>query len=372
MTRDIFLYGTLRDAGQRAAVLGHSGTILGEGALPAHAVRTAPGTGAFPVLLEDADSEAPGLVLSATSGDLRRLDWYEAMHGYERKPVTLASGRPVEAYLGASAEAGSDEWKLETWCADWGPVVEIAAREAMAVFPDTPPGQVGRRYGMLLSQAAALVRARSEVAPGAVRKGAGRKGVEVSRSIPRHRGFFALDEIQLEHRRFDGGRESITREVFVGTDAALVLPYDPEADRVVLIEQFRTGPFRRGDRNPWCLEPVAGLVDPGESPETCARREAMEEAGVELSEIVRVPGGYPSPGVTTEFYHLFIGLADLSAYQPRTAGLAEEGEDILSHPMPLRTALSLLETGEANVLPLAYLLTWTAANRDRLRAVPRH
>ena len=372
MARDIFLYGTLRDPGQLRAVLGHDGWLLRDDGLPGHAVRSDPAHQGFPVLVADADASVPGTVIRADPDDIARLDWYEAAFGYDRRAVTLASGARADVYWPPAMETAAEPWDLSAWVASWGAAVEAAARDAMTLYPETAPGDMGRRFGMLLSRASSRLRAAAEATPGAVRRGAGRKGVTLTRTVPRHRGFFALDELHLDHRRFDGGREEVVREVFVGTDATLVLPYDPARDEVVLVEQFRSGPLRRGDPHPWCLEPVAGLIDPGETPEDCARREALEESGLALSALVAVPGGYPSPGATTEFYYLYVGLADLSDYRPRTTGMAHEGEDILTHVLSLEAALGLLETGEARVLPLAYLLTWAAAHRDRLRAARGH
>jgi len=372
VARDILLYGTLRNPGHLSAVLGHDIRPLREDRLPGHAVRTDAARKGFPVLVADEEEAAPGAVIRAGGEDLARLDWYEAAFGRDRRVVTLASGARVDAYWPSELGTAVRPWDLATWTGEWGAAVEEAAREAMTLYPGTAPGDMGRRFGMVLSRACSRLRAGAEAAPGAVRRGAGRKGIRLSRSVPRHRGFFALDEMHLDHRRFDGGREEVVREVFVGTDATLVLPYDPVRDEVVLIEQFRSGPFRRGDPHPWCLEPVAGLIDPGEGPEECARRETREEAGLALSAVVAVPGGYPSPGATTEFYYLYVGLAELADYRPRTTGMDDEGEDILTHVLSLEAALGLLETGEARVLPLAYLLTWTAAHRDRLRAASGH
>ena len=39
------------------------------------------------------------------------------------------------------------------------------------------------------------------------------------------------------------------------------------------------GPFAQDDPAPWILEPVAGMIDAGETPETAALRELREEAG---------------------------------------------------------------------------------------------
>ena len=57
-----------------------------------------------------------------------------------------------------------------------------------------------------------------------------------------HDGFYKFDALQLQHERFDGGWTGpLRRELLVQRAAVAVLPYDPEQDLVVLVEQFRTG-----------------------------------------------------------------------------------------------------------------------------------
>lgn len=99
------------------------------------------------------------------------------------------------------------------------------------------------------------------------------------------RGFYRLDRIKLRHRQFAGNMgPQLTRELFVRHDAVCVLPYDPQRDEVVLIEQFRVGAIDKA-ANPWLLELVAGLIDKDEQPEEVARREAVEEADLILVHI---------------------------------------------------------------------------------------
>ena len=74
----------------------------------------------------------------------------------------------------------------------------------------------------------------------------------------------------------------------------IVLPYDPVHDRVLLVEQFRAGPFARQEENPWCLEPIAGLIDQSKTPEEAGLRESHEEAGLTLSRLELVARSYPS------------------------------------------------------------------------------
>lgn len=183
-----------------------------------------------------------------------------------------------------------------------------------------------------------------------------------------HDGFFRMQRIALRHPLFGGGMScEVAREVFVATDAAIVLPYDPQRDRVLLVEQFRAGPYGRGDALPFCLEPVAGRVDAGEAPETAARRECAEEAGLALRDLRHVSSHYPSPGCSTEYFHCYVGLCDLPEPGQGRGGLETENEDIRTHVIPFDAAQGLLETGEANVGPLVLLLTWLAHHRASLR-----
>ena len=98
-------------------------------------------------------------------------------------------------------------------------------------------------------------------------------------------------------------------------------------------------------------------------------REAVEEAGLHLRRLVPVPGGYASPGATTEHFHLFVGLCDIDPAMEGPGGLDAEGEDIRTHVMSLDDALGLIATGEINVVPLQALLYWAALNRPSLRAL---
>ncbi|NSX55414.1 NUDIX domain-containing protein [Parasulfitobacter algicola] len=186
---------------------------------------------------------------------------------------------------------------------------------------------------------------------------------------PLFSGFFSANRLGLRHPTFNGSLCDIqTREVFIGNDAALVIPYNPIHDTVLLVEQFRMGPYARGDKKPWMLEPVAGLVDPGETPEQCAIREVEEEAGIVLSNLHPISQYYTSPGCSTDYFHSFVGLCDLSDVNHRLGGLDAEREDIFMHVLAFDDALRLIETGEAQVGPLILMLLWLDRNRERLRA----
>ncbi len=163
----------------------------------------------------------------------------------------------------------------------------------------------------------------------------------------------------LDHVRFDGARATdLPREVLVGADAALVLPYDAARNRVLLVEQVRPGPARRGDPQPWILEPVAGLIDAGETPEEAARREAEEEAGLTLDALIPMFAGYASPGNATDHFYAFLAPCDLPDGHATTGGLASENEDLALHLVGFDDAMGLVDSGEANAVPLISMLLW--------------
>ena len=138
-------------------------------------------------------------------------------------------------------------------------------------------------------------------------------------------------------------------------------------DRVLLVEQFRTGAYAKQDKNPWCLEPIAGLVEFGESPEDAAQREAREEAGLRLSKLELVARSYPSPGISTEFFHQYIGITPLPETTNLVSGLISESEDIRSHIFCFSDFIKMIEIGQISVGPAILLGLWLARNRGKLR-----
>lgn len=180
-------------------------------------------------------------------------------------------------------------------------------------------------------------------------------------------GYFKIIRYRLTHTQFAGGEgPEITREIFERGRAVAVLPYDPERDEVVLIEQFRPGALGF-EPEPWLIETIAGIVEPGETTETVARREAREEAGLDLAKLLPVYRYFATPGGSTETVDLFVARTD-SANAGGHFGLAEEGEDIKVHVVGFEEALSWLREGRVKVATAIIALQWLASNKERLRA----
>lgn len=237
----------------------------------------------------------------------------------------------------------------------------------LASFVGRVPAEEARaRLATVTARALARVRGRSAL-PARLRQPHAPEDARSERLERPFVGHFALEHHELRHRRFDGTMTpTLDRLVFASGDAVTVLPYDPVRDRVLLIEQFRAGPFARHDAVPWCLETIAGRCDADESLEQTARREAEEEAGLALGRLERILGYYPTPAIAAEFITGFIG----EAYLPERNGLFgldSEHEDIRAFTLPRQEAEAAVASGEVNNAPLALSILWLAANAERLR-----
>ena len=192
-------------------------------------------------------------------------------------------------------------------------------------------------------------------------------GVELLEKSESYSGFFRINRYRLRHRLFAGGWSGvIEREVFERGHAVGVLPYDPVADSLVLIEQFRIGALVAG-MSPWLIEVVAGIIEEGEAPEGVARRETLEEAGLEIQALMPMCRYLVSPGGSSESVRLYCGRVD-SRGAGGIHGLAEEHEDIRVDHLPYGEAMRLLEEGQVTNSVGLIALQWLALHRDRVRA----
>lgn len=194
----------------------------------------------------------------------------------------------------------------------------------------------------------------------------GHEDVEILERKTAFQGFFRLDVVRLRHRLFAGGwSEPMQRELFVRSPAVVLLPYDPDLDQVVMIEQFRPGALDM-PYSPWLLELVAGIMEDGEEPEDVAIREAVEEADLEVTELEFVHRYQVSPGANTEEVLIFCGRVD-AGRAGGLHGLADEHEDIRVHVWDWSTVSTALEQGEIRNAASLIALQWLALHRDKLR-----
>ncbi len=366
---ELFLYGTLLHAPLLAEVAG-TRPEMRPAVLHDHAAYWAADDD-YPLVRAEPGARLEGAVISVDATAHARIDYYEGGFGYETcaSDVETAEGtvRALVYFPPADGTEPGAPWSVSDWAADWGEVSVHAAREMMAHFGQRAAHDVADRYVAILSRVGSKLRARAP-APATLRRAPAPGDVECDALREPYANYFSVEEADLRFRRFDGAMSrTVTRASFIATDAVTVLPYDPRRDRVMVIEQFRPGPWSRGDSNPWSLEPIAGRVDGGEGPETAARREAAEEAGLALRRLVPIGDYYPSPGAVTEFLYSFVALADLPDSAAGLGGVAAETEDIRAHVIPFAQLMDLLASGEARNGPLILSALWLARQRSALR-----
>ena len=84
-----------------------------------------------------------------------------------------------------------------------------------------------------------------------------------------------MNEVTLKYKKYDGNwSNAVKRELFGGAQVSALLPYDPENKKIVLIQQFRPGTIST-DRENYLDEIVAGMIDPGETPEDTEKRDEV-------------------------------------------------------------------------------------------------
>lgn len=194
----------------------------------------------------------------------------------------------------------------------------------------------------------------------------GHDDVEVIEKKLVYNGFFKMQRYKLRHRLIEGGWcRPLTRECFDRGPSVGVLLYDPYKDTVVLVEQFRIGALD-GNEGPWQLELVAGILEPGESPEDVVHRESIEEAGSDVLALEYIYEYYPSPGGSNEKLYLYCGGID-STDIGGVHGLAEEGEDIWVQVFPRKEAWNILQENYIHNAATIIALQWLQMNYQRLQ-----
>lgn len=187
------------------------------------------------------------------------------------------------------------------------------------------------------------------------------KDVEIISHKVKYKGYFSIEGYKLRYKLFAGGwSEVVHREVFERGQAVGVLPYDPVLKKVVLIEQFRPGALK-DEKSPWLLEIVAGIIEPDESLEVVARREAEEEAGLVVSSLMPIYKYWVTPGACTETVDLYYAPIDASQ-AGGIHGVQTEAEDIRVHVLDIEEAFQLLHTGMVTNALSIIALQWLELN----------
>ncbi len=183
-----------------------------------------------------------------------------------------------------------------------------------------------------------------------------------------YQGYFALDEIVVKHRLFNGGWcEPYNREIFERGSAAAVVLFDAKLKKTVLIEQFRPGAMN-SSKTPWMVEVVAGIIEPGEKAEDVAVRESEEEANQKINQLVEIGSYFATPGGSSEKITLYCAEVDASDAEG-VFGIADENEDIRVFSLTLEEVSQCLDEGVFENATTLIAMQWLMLNHNKLPAL---
>ena len=169
--------------------------------------------------------------------------------------------------------------------------------------------------------------------------------------------WFVLKKTRFDYRRRDGTWSPQSRETYDRGNGAVILLYERGAGTVLLTRQFRLPAYANGHPDGMLIEAPAGLLD-GDDPAEAIRREAEEETGVRVGEVTRLCDVFMSPGSVTERLTFFTAPYEGADRVSGGGGLASDGEDIEVLELPLRDAVTMIETGEIVDGKTIMLLLW--------------
>ncbi len=178
-------------------------------------------------------------------------------------------------------------------------------------------------------------------------------------------GYSKIKQLQLQHALFEGGTsQPLFRELIVRPAAVAILLYDPEQDKVVMIEQFRVGALSDPE-GPWVLEIAAGVMEPNESIEQTVYREVKEETGCEILSLVPICSYLTTPGISNEKIHLYCAKV-IAPLNEQIQGVSGEGENIKVWVIDRKEAFHLLSLGKIMSSPAVIALQWLKLNGTSL------
>lgn len=123
--------------------------------------------------------------------------------------------------------------------------------------------------------------------------------------------------------------------------AVAVLPYNPETRKALLVSLPRAAMLYAGGTT--VLEAPAGIIERGENPADCARRELVEEAGLEVEALEPAGVTWMSPGTTTEQVTMFLAPYADSQRTGDGGGVEHENEHITVHEIPLADLAAIID-----------------------------
>ena len=164
--------------------------------------------------------------------------------------------------------------------------------------------------------------------------------------------------------REDETGHAARREIVSGQHAIAVVAYDPKLELLVMIRQFRIG-AQLGTGKGMSVELAAGLIDPGEDPQTAAERELLEETGLNALHVTPMCRFLTTPGITDEVLHIFYAEVDAQGLVDE-AGHESESERTFPFTLTLNEAMEAVDSNSVYNGIVMIGLMWFARHQSQL------
>lgn len=172
-----------------------------------------------------------------------------------------------------------------------------------------------------------------------------------------YKGWSTLKEYIIDYTRRDGRTEQQTREIYDSGDGAAVLLYNPSAQTILLIRQFRLPVLLNGHPDGFIIECCAGMLDEL-NPEQAIIKEIEEETGYQVTEITKIYEAFATPGAHKEKIHFYTAQYDDNMKIHNGGGDISEQEDIEILEYGYDQIPALLSSGEIIDAKTIVLLQW--------------
>ncbi len=140
-------------------------------------------------------------------------------------------------------------------------------------------------------------------------------------------------DVRQDRIEFENGVRADRELVEKHHEAAVIVALDEE-EKLIFVKQYRYGAGKE------LLELPAGLKDPGESGEACAKRELEEETGFQAQRLTKLFDYYASPGYCTEKVTFF-----LAQQLTHTQQQLDEDEFLTIHRYSIEEAVEMIRSG---------------------------
>lgn len=174
--------------------------------------------------------------------------------------------------------------------------------------------------------------------------------------------WYVLNKVTFEYLRNDGTWQTQIRESYDRGNGACVFLYNKHKQQIILIRQFRLPTYLNGNDSGFLIETCAGLLDK-DDPETCIKKEILEETGYQLENVSKVFEAFLSPGAVTENLHCFIAEYTDAMKKHQGGGLVDEQEDIEVLEIPFEKAVEWLHSGKIKDAKTIMLLQYALIHK---------